>query len=144
MPTFPDEGFGFRFDEYGPREKDRLADAILALSIRPNGKGKPWPTVCQPLEEAWLVGTFDEVLSRVDEVTQNTVRIGQRFIGKSRSDPSWMSSFHWIVGRPDPCLTCLLYIGLCLVAPSSRPGGWTLAQDVLRVGKDEFVYWGVD
>jgi hypothetical protein len=132
------------FTIYGQSELAQIAAAIKALSAADPEQPFSRYGISLPLDEAWFRGGFKELLRRIDDITRRTSRIGQRFISKPLDDPSRMVSFHWMVASPDEETRCALDIGLCLVSPDPTAGRLILAQQVLRLGEDEFVYWGVD
>lgn len=138
-----DSVIGFTFKEYGVAEKAKLERAIRSLTIWPAGVGRPFPEACAPLDEAWAVGGFEEVFPKIDGTTRKTAAIGHRFVSKRRNDPSRADSFFWRVERLEGCLTSALAIVLKLVSPNPELGLIGLEQVVLRLGEDEFVYWGV-
>ena len=53
-------------------------------------------------------------------------------------------AFHWRVGHPHPAATCALDIALVLESLNPVVGRLLLTQQVLRLGEDDFAYWGVD
>lgn len=134
----------FNFDSYRETERDRINQAIRALAPKLSDRSLRDVGISLPLKEAWVRGALDTVLARVDEVTRNTVEIGQRFLAKPADDASRMKRFYWLVEHPAPSARCALDIALCLVSFDPSKGKLLLTQQVLRLGADEFAYWGVD
>ena len=99
--------------------------------------------IALPPSEAWLVGDFAQLMVEVDRVTRNTKRIGLDFLAESGEDYVAIDSFHWLVEVPDPKTKSLLNIGLWLV-PRDERGCIILAQQILRIEENKYVYWGVD
>lgn len=137
-------GLSFNFDSYREAECERIEQTIRSLAPMPSDRSLRDLGISLPLKEAWARGDVDTVLARVDEVTRSTVEIGNRFLAKPAADPSRMKRFYWVVEHPDPNVRCALDIGLCLVPFDTSLGNLVLTQQVLRLGEDEFAYWGVD
>lgn len=137
-------GLSFNFDSYCQAERERIEQAVRALAPMPPDRSLRDLGVSLPLKEAWVRGSVDTVLAKVDEVTRSTVEIGNRFLAKPAADPSRMKRFYWVVENPAPDVRCALDIGLCLVPFDASLGNLVLTQQVLRLGEDEFAYWGVD
>jgi hypothetical protein len=134
----------FTFDSYRETDRDRIGHAVHALVPIPSDRSPRDIGILLPLEEAWLRGDVHTILAKIDEVTRSTVEIGNRFLEKPATDPSRMKRFYWIVEYPAPNVRCALDIGLCLVPFDPSLGNLVLTQQVLRLGEDEFAYWGVD
>lgn len=132
------------FSTYGYHERGILAEAIESLEIARVLDEKRVRAITPPLEEAWLVGGFKDILGKVDEVTRNTREIGRRFVRGGDGQGAAAKAFYWTVEHPDSQLHSVLDIGLNLVPGDPSKGNIVLAQVVLRTGDDKFVYWGVD
>jgi hypothetical protein len=96
------------------------------------------------LADAWLVSDFEHVFQKVDEVTKNTSRIGMSFVNDASNELPEIQSFHWLAEVPDQGNGSLLNIELHLVPSDGSYGNIALVQQILRLGEDEFAYWGVD
>lgn len=131
----------FSFKEYGQPERAQIANALATLPVY--GGGTTPPEICLPLEEAWVRGTLDEVARKADEVTANTKKIAWEFLELPQDDPARKVGYYWEVEQ-DQTSPSVLWIHLCLISPSSDDGLLILGQQILRVGEDEYIYWGVD
>ena len=134
----------FTFEAYSESERQRITSTVRRLTIAaPTTSFKDYG-IALSANESWLRGSLHEVLRKVDEVTRKTVDIGRHFVNKAPNDPARMRRFYWKVDYPHPNVTCALDIGLVLVSVDPTVGNLILAQQVLRSGEDEFIYWGVD
>jgi hypothetical protein len=134
----------FNLDSYSEPSRERINQAIRELAPKPPDRSLRDVGISLSLKEAWVRGGLDIVLARVDEVTRNTVEIGRSFLAKPAEDPSRMKRFYWLVEHPAPSARCALDIALCLVSFDPSKGEFLLTQQVLRIGADDFAYWGVD
>jgi hypothetical protein len=84
------------------------------------------------------------VLERIDDVMRKMVKVGERFTRAKGREAALARRFYWKVEASKPKATCGVDIGLVLVSMDPGRGDIILTQQVLRLGEDEFAYWGVD